>query len=59
MQEENVRKERDEMSDVVDTSREAEALSNLRMLDKAIQSGKTIEEFREELDAYIDGKQKK
>ena len=56
---EGIRKETDEMSDVVNTSREAEALSILRMLDKAIKEGKDIEQFRAELDAYIDGLQKK
>lgn len=56
---EGIRKETDEMSDVVNTSREAEALSILRMLDKAIKDGKGIEQFQAELDAYVEGLQKK
>ena len=50
------RKEDAEMSTAVDVAQEAEALKILRMLDKAIKAGKSIEEFREELDAYIEGK---
>lgn len=50
------RKEDAEMGSAVDVAQEAEALKILRMLDKAIKAGKGIEEFREELDAYIEGK---
>lgn len=57
MQEE-IRKEI-EMATAIETAREAEALSILRMLDKAIEEGKDIQGFRAELDAYIEGKQKK
>ncbi len=40
---------------VVEVSQEAEALRILRMLDKAIANGEDINEFRAELDAYVDG----
>lgn len=43
------------MENVVDTAREAEALKILRMLDKAIKDGRSIQEFRAELDQYVDG----
>ena len=49
------REEDAEMGSAVDVAQEAEALKILRMLDKAIKAGKSIEEFREELDAYIEG----
>lgn len=55
---EGIRKEI-EMATAIETAREAEALSILRMLDKAIEEGKDINQFRAELDAYIEGKQKK
>lgn len=40
----------------VEIAQEAEALKILRMLDKAIKDGKNIEKFRDDLDAYIEGK---
>ena len=58
MQEE-IRKETEEMATAIETAREAEALTILRMLDKAMAEGKDIKQFRAELDAYIEGLQKK
>jgi len=57
----NKEKEREsvDMATAIETAREAEALSILRMLDKAIAAGEDITEFRAELDAYIEGRQKK
>lgn len=40
----------------VAAAQEAEALKILRMLDKAIKDGKNIQHFRDELDAYVEGK---
>lgn len=56
---EEIRKESVDMATAIETAREAEALSILRMLDKAIADGEDIKEFRAELDAYIEGRQKK
>ena len=50
-----IRKEDAEMGSAVEAAQQAEALKILRMLDKAIKAEKSIEEFREELDAYIEG----
>lgn len=44
------------MSTAIKAAREAEALKILRMLLRAIKDGKSIEQFRDELDAYIEGK---
>ena len=52
---EDYRKESDEMGSAVAAARIAEALIILRMLRKAIKDGKNIEQFFEELDAYIEG----
>lgn len=56
---EDFRKEQEEQT-VTDTEiktvREAEALKILRMLNKAIEQGKDIKEFAEDLDAYVEGK---
>ena len=49
-------KEPDEMGHAVEVAQEAEALKILRMLDKAVSDGKEINDFRAELDAYIEGK---
>lgn len=45
----------DIMSTAIKAAREAEALKILRMLLRAIKDGKSIEQFRDELDAYIEG----
>lgn len=52
---EDYRKESEEMGSAVTAAREAEALKILRMLQKAIKDGKDIEQFNDELDAYIEG----
>ena len=55
---EDERKESEELAaieEAIKTAREAEALKILRMLKKAIEQGKDIEAFAEELDAYIEG----
>ena len=56
---EEIRKESVDMATAIETAREAEALSILRMLDKAIAEGEDIKLFRAKLDAYIEGRQKK
>lgn len=53
------RKDSVDLATAIETAREAEALSILRMLDKAIVDGEDIKQFRAELDAYIEGRQKK
>ena len=53
------RKDSVDLATAIETAREAEALSILRMLDKAIAEGEDIKLFRAELDAYIEGRQKK
>ena len=56
---EDLRKEDSEMAsldEAMKTAREAEALKILRMLRKAIENGKDIESFAEELDSYVEGK---
>lgn len=53
------RKDSVDLATAIETAREAEALSILRMLDKAIADGEDIKQFRAELDAYIEGRQKK
>lgn len=50
---EDLKKGCSEMSDY--TAKVAEALLIERMLDKAIKEGLNIEQFRERLDAYIEG----
>lgn len=55
MQECYERKDEGMGKSVVEVSQEAEALRILRMLDKAIANGEDINEFRAELDAYVDG----
>lgn len=50
------RKDSMTMGAAVDAAQTAEALKILRMLDKAIKNGMNIEQFKEELDAYIEGK---
>lgn len=45
-----------DLGTAVAAAQEAEALKILRMLDKAVKDGKNIQQFRDELDAYVEGK---
>jgi hypothetical protein len=56
---EDLRKEAEEMAaleEAIKNAREAEALKILRMLNKAIEQGKDIKQFADELDSYVEGK---